>query len=601
MNRFIAIVWNARAGHAVADAEALIASASLAHSEWVRRWEGPGLFVLERPHASRAEAGLDLGAKALFLGAVFCGARAARTGDVDVRAVLESAGARAFTSVWGRYVLFAVDADNACVYVARDPSGALPCYMAQRGWAFAFFSHPEDVTALNLPARNIDWAYVARRLHNPRLVSIRTGIESIEELPPGALARIGQGRRSVSRPWRPALVAQDVLEGDAVKLRATLGGAVEDACAAWAGMFDAGAVRLSGGLDSSIVLACLNGRIDLQCINFATASADGDERLYARAAAAHAHVELHEFLRRPETVDLERASHIAPALNPPLWLADGETAACEAAFAQSAKIGAYFSGRGGDNVFFRNQGWERAADWARHHGVGAYFWRLCWSHARQTGAPFLQSVRRAIAAAARPGETLQTSAPEFISEKARALAQTGDETDVRSAALSSLGVGKCLHMRAIEDRINYFDHRPHADYVYPLVAQPVLEACLRMPSYALAPPGLDRGLARAAFAHRIAPQILRRGSKGRTNSYLAHIVLRHRGFLRDYLAGGALAEAGMVVPDVFTRMLGEAELMRTGVNLPRLMGVFSIEAWLRSWRKAPQSPEASATPGREAR
>ena len=42
-------------------------------------------------------------------------------------------------------------------------------------------------------------------------------------------------------------------------------------------------LRLSGGLDSSIIAACLaKAKVQFSCINFPTRARDGDERNYAR-------------------------------------------------------------------------------------------------------------------------------------------------------------------------------------------------------------------------------------------------------------------------------------------------------------------------------
>jgi asparagine synthase (glutamine-hydrolysing) len=113
------------------------------------------------------------------------------------------------------------------------------------------------------------------------------------------------------------------------------------------------------------------------------------------------------------------------------------------------------------------------------------------------------------------------------------------------------------------------------------VSQPVLEACLRLPSYVLAPGGADRGLARAAFASLIAPKVLERRSKGRTNSYLAHILLRHRCFLRTFLLDGALAEADMIARAPLAAALSEEGLIRHAEHHARLVGFLGVEAWLR--------------------
>ena len=74
---------------------------------------------------------------------------------------------------------------------------------------------------------------------------------------------------------------------------------VRDVVHAWASCYDHMLLSLSGGLDSSIVLACLKdapSRPRVTCFHYYPLGADLDERAYARAAAAKAGLEL---LERP--------------------------------------------------------------------------------------------------------------------------------------------------------------------------------------------------------------------------------------------------------------------------------------------------------------
>jgi asparagine synthase (glutamine-hydrolysing) len=487
---------------------------------------------------------------------------------------IESRGAVAFTRVWGRYVCFIRDVPNACVFIVRDPSGALPCFVARRGNAFIFLSHGEDIDALGLGPTVVDWSYVALRLANNRHITTKTGLEGVSELKPGAVARVGQSRLSIEQVWRPDAFARAPIEQQAAK--SALRDAVETACGAWADCFPRFGLRLSGGLDSSLVLACMPDPSRVRAINFATSNLEGDECAYARAAARFAGASLSEARRDPCRVNLQAAVQLKPALNPPLWLADGETDEIEAAFAAQHSITAFFSGRGGDNVFFRTLRNDVLTDRLIASGPGLGFWRRCWSHAAETGAPFWGSAFSAWRQALSRDAAAPSTRPAYLTSKALGLLPAAEE------APEGLLPGKRLHLALIEDRLNYFDWRSHADYIYPLVAQPVLEACLSLPTFVLSPGGKDRGLVRDAFGGRIAPQVLQRRSKGQTSAYLAQILLRQLPFLRTYLLEGALAGHGVVSHDVLSAILSEASILRASENLPRIVGLLSVEAWLRN-------------------
>src|SRR5207247_2177015 len=107
--------------------------------------------------------------------------------------------------------------------------------------------------------------------------------------------------------------------------------------------------QLSGGLDSSIVAACLaSGARSFECLNFATRSPDGDERDFARAVAEFCRLPLRE-LREPETVSLDPPARptFRPSTNP--LLAPFDTVIASAAGALG--VDTLVDGAGGDNLF----------------------------------------------------------------------------------------------------------------------------------------------------------------------------------------------------------------------------------------------------------
>ncbi len=577
MNRFVAIAWNERSEKGAVDAVALMAGIKTDES-WRRAWEKPGLQVFEAPPQSSADTCLEAD-NCFFVGAVFDAAGAkARPAAIDVKAAAKSAGGSILGQVWGRYVAFIRDEEEACLYVLRDPSGALPCFIAKSGWAYAFFSNPCDVGLLDLECKTIEWVYVAQRLCNNRAQSERTGLVGVSSLAPGWVARFGQGRLTKSALWRPARIAANTDACGVEEATARLKAAVDLSCSAWARSCERAALRLSGGLDSAIVLGAIRAHTFVEALNFATPNAEGDERRFARAAAAFAQTPLSEVRRDPESVDLRAAMAPAVSLNPPLWVADGETDRVEAAFARAKGIKAFFSGRGGDNAFFRSEQPHVLADWLSAKGVGPEFWRRAWIYASASGEPLTGAIGKAFALAFARHEASPRLEPALLTRKARDLAGE-DETPERGEELSP---GKRLHVRALEDRLNYFDYRPHADYIYPLVSQPVIETCLRLPTFVLSPAGGDRALARLAFSQQVAPQILARQSKGRTNAYLARILMRHLPFLRPTLLDGELAGQGLVDRDALSAALTEGALMRSMDAMAALVGLLGVEAWLRS-------------------
>ncbi len=575
MARFVALVSNPLAAHAEADRRALAEAVERGRPTWSPVFDAGGLRIYAPPPRSRADACLTLSdGGGAIMGAIFAKGDATTASASDLAHVSEPA--HLFSQWWGRYVAFLADSAGACVHVARDPSGAMPCFVARRGWVYVFFSYADDIDALGLDP-GIDWIHIAERLSDNRSLSLRTGLAQVEELAPGACARVGQGRCTVTQVWREcdlAAKAQFLPHDEAV---ARLRVATELACVGLSGLYDSVGLRLSGGLDSAIVLGSLK-RAPRFALNWTTPTTEGDERDYARAASESAATQLIIKMRDPERVDLAAAAARATGVRPPLWLAEFEIEHEEDAIAHSEGIGAYLGGRGGDNVFFRSERAHALADLAVARGIGPTLVAALRAQARAKSKT-MRAVAGDLVAIATQRDQVSEWAP-FLSAKARGLLQDG-----RSASecrpTSKLLAGKRLHLAMIADRRNYCEPHARIDYVYPLVAQPVLEACLATPTYVLSPPGNERGLARVAFADRVPPAIVSRRSKGQTTSYLMQVVLRQLDFLRGFLLHGACAEAGLIDRAQVAATLSAATLMRSAPSLGPVVSLLNVEAWLR--------------------
>ena len=118
--------------------------------------------------------------------------------------------------------------------------------------------------------------------------------------------------------------------------------------------------------------------------------------------------------------------------------------------------------------------------------------------------------------------------------------------------------------------------------INPLLSQPVMEAGLARSSVDLTWGGRDRAAARAAFADTVPSVVLDRRSKGELGAYYGRAVAEHLPFLRDYLLGGALAEAGLIDPSLDARLTREHLLWRGGHS--ELLSLAQTEAWVRRWR-----------------
>jgi asparagine synthase (glutamine-hydrolysing) len=118
-----------------------------------------------------------------------------------------------------------------------------------------------------------------------------------------------------------------------------------------------------------------------------------------------------------------------------------------------------------------------------------------------------------------------------------------------------------------------------------LLAQPIVETCLRIAPYIMTAGGEDRALARAAFADLTPPSISGRVQKGETTRYFAAIVAANREWICDTLRDGELANSGALSPARLRAFIDQAG-KQDGTSADGLYSLIAAEVWLRNLREA---------------
>ena len=129
-------------------------------------------------------------------------------------------------------------------------------------------------------------------------------------------------------------------------------------------------------------------------------------------------------------------------------------------------------------------------------------------------------------------------------------------------------------------------HRPiarleRAPQHHALLSQPLMETCLRIPTYLLLRGGRERALARHAFADRVPSQILRRRDKGSIMSHATEMLRRSQPFLRELLLGGVLAEAGVIARKELEPYIVRGQSFREE-HMLTLLACIAAEVWART-------------------
>ena len=145
--------------------------------------------------------------------------------------------------------------------------------------------------------------------------------------------------------------------------------------------------------------------------------------------------------------------------------------------------------------------------------------------------------------------------------------------------------GKLWHAHQLSQPFDFYDplgREGDAERISPLFSQPILELCLRIPTYVLTHGGWDRAVARRAFYDDLPPAIRNRRNKGGIEEHLRCTLEHNRAFLREVLLDGALVRQGIVDRGRLAEVLsGGATRIAAGSG--EILEYAGIESWLRRW------------------
>lgn len=571
--RYLAII-DAGGGHPAA-AHAFAAAASAPVAGLVERVSTGSLTVLTDPRTDCI--GLEPG---LIVGRVF--PHAPWSSPERLPARIRQSGGRLLTDgYWGDYVAFVPDHD--VVRVIRAPCGDLHAYRATHDGLVFITSDVELLLSLGVVQARIDWSFVAHHLAFPHLRGAPTGIAGVDELFPGdctIVGRSGAERSAYWSPWR--FTAPDQRFTDAGEAASAVRRDVVTAVASLAAPYRSILLELSGGLDSSIVAAALQqSKPRAAALNLATPGREGDERHYARLVAQRTGLPLEETVIGG-TPDLTAPVHArTPRPGLPAMLQGADAYFVRAAQGRGAE--AFFSGTGGDSVFCALGSAAPATDALRTFGPGPTFFHAV----RDVTAVHGTNIWKVGLMALRQAGRRQPRGRWPRSDTFLNGAAVPDEPLFHPWLDEPPGTldGSRSHLRSIMAAMAHLDgYARHmtAPSVFPLLAQPVVETCLRIPSWMWVAGGHDRAIARQAFSDSLPREITDRRTKGAMDAYCVRTFQLNRDRLRPYLLGGHLAAAGLL-----DRTQVEICLARPGPlrddRFYRLLPVADMERWLRGW------------------
>ncbi len=595
MFRYVGFSWDPAAATQAAVASRLEESVSCA-PEWQQAFGGPGVRVFTIGRAPGVnDVHLLPAARGVILGRLFrrpdhpSRPATAQVTDREGEQIRQTRGRVLVDEYWGRYVAVLL-AESGRALLLRDPSGALPCYRQAIDGVTVFFSWLEDLIAFAPEASRprVDWNAIAARLVLRQLGGRQTALEGVEQVLPGQLTALGPDAPPPEPLWSAYAFAKRSThhEVDAAgrELRRLVVACAQD----WASCYGSILLRLSGGVDSAVLLGGLVSTplaTKITCLNYHSAGSDSDERSFARLAASNAGVALVERERNSTFLldDLLAASRVPTPENYLGRLGSGRIDA-EVADAHGAR--AMFTGVGGDALFFQIPGTWPAADYLSVKGFDRGFLRACLAAARLGRVSLLESIRRALADQGHGTGPLQGWGQYTKLMRRDALDGVRQpERYVHPALLDAadLPIGKYNQFRALIDAGGYYDlylREAAPELVSPLLSQPVIEFCLATPTWVLTQGGRGRGLVRRAFAGDIPREIALRQSKGGMEEHVAAVLARNLAFARSLLLDGQLVRRGLLDRDKVEGALA-GRLCARGGYPAEIHECIAVEAWLR--------------------
>ena len=610
MFRYVALIWNVQDSQQEDAAQAMTRRLEASSSQWQEALDCPGLRVLcADARAGSLEPHLLAGKLGVLLGSVFTRrlgpqddepAQRCELGEARTAAIVDSRGEWLVRNCWGNYVALIADPLTGSTCVLKDPCGSLPCFSTTFRGCTIVFSAIADCIELGSARFTLNRHFLERRLYGGDMTQQYDALNEVMQIRRGECVELAPRQQpSIIRRrflWNPIEIARagDMLDDPgvaAMALRSTL----RSCTSTLAACHESALLRLSGGLDSSIVLACLQrapGRPHLLSYTQYVPASPLDARRWARIAAGHAGSEHVEVESTAASVRVGAILDMAPTAEPFSTLMCLVTAGHEQDLATRSAATATFSGDGGDCVFGSFCIGEAAAAYLRRHGPRPAVLRLAADSAsilRQTTWHELGRALRmwltgrsvtSLTASNHDARKLVTA--EVIRECEASPAVHPWLTGQRHEpweAISKLG----MMLGTPDLYASQAQPRAHApEIVAPIYSQPMIELSLRIPADVLFAGGRDRGLARHAFRGDVAQPILDRVWKDRAGGFHEELIHRNRDWLREILLDGVLVSEGLLDKAAVERALAPG-LVKSEVFPGELLRHLDTEVWARHW------------------
>jgi asparagine synthase (glutamine-hydrolysing) len=607
MFRYVALVWNVQSESQSATAHLLADRLQTRPKHWGQAGDKNGLCILHKTlrHGSLRACSLppDSG---VLLGAAFY---RNRTPDDETRSsrfvptreqseqIIASRGRWLIEHAWGNYVALMRDPISRRTWVLKDPCGDLPCFVTSFRGVHVVFAHIGDLLATGLFEFTVNSRYLINRvLHGGVLDD--DALNDVNRVYRGECVELGaEAKRNTHMfHWHPLHFtdADEPIEDVTYAARA-MRATVRSCTHTLLREHQSVLLRLSGGLDSSIIAACIGTapeKPELHSYTYYTPGGRSDARPWARLAAMRSGLKHEEHAVTAESIPLPSLVDAPAFVEPTAVMGYIHRSTLEHQIAHTHHASAVFSGDGGDSGFCGDTFAYAVSEHLRRRGLTLQAWSLAAKVAslteESTWTVLLKSLRRWLRGAGMEHQMkVMLPASRLLSEELRACYSKatsfphpwlGNLHPIPWALVRRLGA-----LLAPPDPYNAAKGARTPEVIAPLYCQPAMELFLRIPLDVHFRDGRERGLARSAFAEDVPPEIMRRIWKDRAPGFLDELVQRHRKFLRELLLDGVLVQEGLLNRAAVEDALSD-RISASQVFPGELLRHLEVEIWARQWR-----------------
>lgn len=622
MLRYLAMIWDETNPQQQEAARLISARLAQLSKSWRQELHAPGMQVFcagARSDSSQVHRVADGGG--IVIGTLFTRNRDLSSSAPDQRlqfgphqsaAYVQSRGQWLIEHAWGDYVAFGRGRDHNGQdhkWVLKDPTGSLPCLRSIFRGVNIFYSRIGDCMDLRLLRFTVNEAFLHAHL---MIGTTLQDLPALHEVSPVRRGECIEFRKSGSEwssaskvCWNPLTFpdADELIEDPQAAARA-MRNVIKAATASLASQHPSLLLRLSGGLDSSIVAGCLKHAPTSRftAYTYFTPNARSDERPWARLAAQHSGCEHIEWPLSPTEMNVRLGLQLPPSLEPSPLLSFIQRSTVEQELASRTQARGVFNGDGGDSGFCADSVPYAVQEFLSNHGPAPGAFRLASQVAlltqKSTWSVLSTGIRRALTGETSTMREHILSASQLVSPDLR---QDANLTETVSHPwfkdLRRVPWGRIRRLGTLVALPEYYNVAapPDADVpeiVSPLYSQPVMEILLRIPIYTHFHQGRDRGLARMAFAEDLPEPIRRRLWKDRAPGFHDRLLEHQREFFRETLLDGVLARQGLLNRALLEEVLSASPSKNT-VFPGEIFRHLDSELWVRHWQPGSQQQAAA--------